>query len=195
MAPTIQSSDSLVPKIVLQTISPCPPKHRGPLAKTLTTLEKKLFPSSEAFDYVLELKKPNIGVILAYASPSPPSPNPKSNPSDQNPKPPSTPIPTPPAENLIGYLIFQRLKGVTWIHKLGVVERERRKGIGRRLVEALMWEVKRGGGRKVVLWVDEGREGARALYRGVGFEEGGVVEGYYGVGRGAVKMEVEVEAE
>ena len=52
--------------------------------------------------------------------------------------------------------------------------------------------VKKGGGRKVVLWVEEGNEGARRLYEVEGFEERERVVGYYGEGRGGLRMEVEV---
>lgn len=46
------------------------------------------------------------------------------------------------------------------------------------------------GCEKVSLWVDQGREAARGLYGALGFEERESVEGYYGVGRSGVRMEV-----
>ena len=153
--------------ITLETITACPPKDRDALAKRLTKLEKKMFASNEAFDYTLELAKKSIGVILASY--------------------PSSPT------TLIGYLVFQRQKGTTWLHKLAVIEAERGKGVAKRLLERLVEVVKKGGGRNVVLWVDEGNAVARWLYGRCGFEEGERVEGYYGEGRAGVKMELEME--
>ncbi|KAF2127087.1 hypothetical protein P153DRAFT_344382 [Dothidotthia symphoricarpi CBS 119687] len=144
----------------------CPPKLHPTLSKTLTRLEKKIFPQSEAFNYPTELSKKSIGVILAH-----------------RPNAPETPI---------GYLVYQRQKRVVWLHKLGVVEAERGRGVGGSLVRELVEGMSKGGAERILLWVDEGRGAARALYGACGFEEMEVLEGYYGVGRTAVKMQVVV---
>ncbi|KAJ4333925.1 polarity establishment/cellular polarization [Ascochyta clinopodiicola] len=76
----------------------CYPSRCPKVAK----LEKKIFPSSEAFDYSVELKKKNIGLVLASRT---------------------------GGQELVGYLVFQRLKGQAWLHKLAIIEQERGKGI------------------------------------------------------------------
>lgn len=151
------------PGIVLQVITACPPKDRVALAAKVAKLEKKIFPSSEAFDYSVELKKKNIGLILA------------SREGSQEP---------------ISYLVFQRLKSQAWLHKLATVERERGQGIARCLIHTLCQQMKKGGCRTIVLWVDEARDPARALYVSCGFQQIERLPDYYGPGRTALKMEL-----
>ena len=62
---------------------------------------------------------------------------------------------------------------------LAVAPEQRRRGIGRILVEACLRRAAAGGARKVFLQVREGNEAARALYRGAGFREVGRRPGYY----------------
>ncbi|KAH6639365.1 acyl-CoA N-acyltransferase [Boeremia exigua] len=149
----------------LQIITACPPKDRDALAAKLAKLEKKIFPSSEAFDYNIELKKKNIGIVLASKQGS---------------------------DELVGYLVFQRQKSLAWLHKLATIEQERGKGIARCLVHSLYQQMKKGGCRTVVLWVDEARNPARALYTSCGFQETERLEDYYGPGRTALKMELAI---
>lgn len=152
--------------IVLQSITACPPKDRELLAAKLTKLEKKLFPSSEAFDYGSELKKKNIGLILAIKE---------------------------GAQEPVGYLVYQRQKSLAWLHKLATVEEERRKGIARSLVGLMCQQMKKGSCRSIVLWVDETRDPARALYVSCGFCQIERLVDYYGPGRTALKLELDVE--
>jgi ribosomal protein S18 acetylase RimI-like enzyme len=151
--------------IVLQTITACPPKDRVALAAKVAKLEKKIFPSSEAFDYSVELKKKNIGLVLASREGS---------------------------HDLVGYLVFQRLKSQAWLHKLATIEQERGKGIARCLIHSLCQQLKKGGCRNVVLWVDETRNPARALYASCGFQQTERLLDYYGPGRTALKMELAI---
>lgn len=153
------------PGITLQLVPACPPKDRDALAKRVARLEKKMFAASEAFDYGVELGKKSVGLVLAE----------RNNGGD-----------------LVGYLVYQRLKGQTWLHKLAVVEAERGKGVATCLVGALRQQVGRGGGRNVVLWVDEGNAPARALYASCGFEQVERLADYYGPGRTALKMELDI---
>lgn len=156
----------LVPAgIVLQTVTACPPKDREALAKKVAKLEKKIFPSSEAFDYSVELKKKNIGLVLAFKEGS---------------------------EEPVGYLVFQRQKSLAWLHKLATIEQERGKGIARCLVHSLCQQMKKGGCRTIVLWVDEARSPARALYTSCGFQEVERLPDYYGPSRTALKMELAI---
>lgn len=164
MVATINASVA-PPGVVLQMFTACPPKHRDALASKVTKLEKKIFPSSEAFDYSVELKKKNIGLILASREGS---------------------------QELIGYLVFQRQKSLAWLHKLATVEQERGKGIARCLVHSLCQQMKKGGCRTIVLWVDEARNPARNLYTSCGFQEIERLQDYYGPGRTAMKMELAI---
>jgi ribosomal protein S18 acetylase RimI-like enzyme len=151
--------------VVLQIITACPPKDREALAAKVAKLEKKIFPSSEAFDYSVELKKKNIGLVLASKEGS---------------------------QELVGYLVFQRQKSLAWLHKLATIEQERGKGIARCLVHSLCQQMKKGGCRTIVLWVDEARNPARALYTSCGFQEIERLQDYYGPGRTALKMELAI---
>ena len=151
--------------IVLQSFAACPPKDRESLATKLTKLEKKLFPSSEAFDYGAELKKKNIGLILAFKE------------GTQEP---------------VGYLVYQRQKSLAWLHKLATIEQERRKGIAKCLVDLLRQQMKKGSCRTIVLWVDEARDPAKALYASCGFQQIERLVDYYGPGRTALKLELDV---
>ena len=151
--------------VVLQIITACPPKDREALATKVAKLEKKIFPSSEAFDYSVELKKKNIGLILASKEGS---------------------------QELVGYLVFQRQKSLAWLHKLATIEQERGKGIARCLVHSLCQQMKKGGCRTIVLWVDEARSPARALYTSCGFQEVERLPDYYGPSRTALKMELAI---
>lgn len=164
MATTIHA-DAIPPGVVLQVITACPPKDRVALAAKVAKLEKKIFPSSEAFDYSVELKKKNIGLVLASREGS---------------------------QELISYLVFQRLKSQAWLHKLATIERERGQGIARYLIHSLCQQMKKGGCRTIVLWVDEARDPARALYVSCGFQQIERLPDYYGPGRTALKMELAI---
>jgi ribosomal protein S18 acetylase RimI-like enzyme len=151
--------------ILLQVITACPPKDREALAAKVAKLEKKIFPSSEAFDYGVELKKKNIGLILALREGS---------------------------QEVVGYLVFQRQKSLAWLHKLATIEQERGRGIARCLVHSLSQQMKKGGCRTIVLWVDEARTPARTLYASCGFQQVERLLDYYGPGRTALKMELAI---
>ena len=197
------------PITTITLIPSCPPKSRPALAARLTALEKKIFSPSEAFDYTLELKKPSIAVVLATKKTSGTSPSslpsssssPKANP-DGKAKAKGRGNGTGTgngaakgeggSEELVGYLVFQRLKRQVWLHKLATVEAERGKGVASAMMAAMREHVGRGGAESVVLWVDEGNAVARGVYAAWGFEEAERVEGYYGEGRTGVKMLVGV---
>ncbi|MDR1441600.1 MAG: ribosomal protein S18-alanine N-acetyltransferase [Bifidobacteriaceae bacterium] len=67
-----------------------------------------------------------------------------------------------------------------------------RRGLGRRLMEALLAESRRAGSRWVTLEVAVGAEPAIGLYRSLGFEPIGRRQGYYQPsGRDAIIMRLE----
>jgi ribosomal-protein-alanine N-acetyltransferase len=65
------------------------------------------------------------------------------------------------------------------IAALGVVPKRRRSGIGRALVDALCGEVRRRGGRHIVLEVAVDNAAARSLYAASGFVRAGWRRDYY----------------
>jgi ribosomal protein S18 acetylase RimI-like enzyme len=154
------------PGIVLKEFTALLPKERAAVAHRVVKLERKVFPSNEGFDYDVELKKKNIGLILAF----------KEDDSDQ----------------LMAYLVYQRMKRVIWLHKLCVVDQERRKGVGKCLIHALRHQMQKSGGGNIQLWVDEHRQPARALYEACGFQQTEVRSAYYAPGRAGVKMELSI---
>lgn len=165
IAPTVASP--LPPGVVIRELSSLPPKERSAVADKVVKLERRTFPSNEAFNYDVELKKKNIGVIVAYTE------------CDKN--------------NIAAYLVYQRMKRVIWLHKLCVVEQERKKGIGRCLVHTLRHQMQSRGGESIQLWVDEHRKPARALYDSCGFQQVELRTNYYAPGRAGLKMELRIE--
>jgi ribosomal protein S18 acetylase RimI-like enzyme len=142
-------------------------KDRSTAATKVSKLERKIFPASESFDYNVELKKKNIGLILAYGNEDP--------------------------DHLVGYLVYQRIKRVVWLHKLCVIEPERKKGIGRYLIHTLQSQMHTGGCESILLWVDEHRNPARKLYDSYGFQQIEHRLDYYAPGRAALKMELSIQ--
>jgi ribosomal protein S18 acetylase RimI-like enzyme len=154
------------PGFTLREFAALSPKERADVAHKVAKLERKIFPSNEQFDYDVELKKKNIGLILAF----------KEDDSMQ----------------LVAYLVHQRMKRAIWLHKLCVVEQERQKGIGKSLIHALRHQMEKSGGESIQLWVDEHREPARALYNAYGFQQVEVRTDYYAPGRAGLKMELSI---
>ncbi|KAL4968978.1 GNAT family N-acetyltransferase [Aspergillus stella-maris] len=139
----------------------------------ITRIEKKTFPSSEAWPFGEELwrKKPNTRVLYAtLASQGTHSPRP-----------------------LIAYALYVRQKGVALLHKVCVAEACRRKGVGNQLMKYIRTRLQKEGCQYVHLWVDQGRESARALYIRNGFEEHEVIVDYYAPGRHGIKMILDLE--
>ncbi|GAA0717516.1 ribosomal protein S18-alanine N-acetyltransferase [Dactylosporangium roseum] len=66
-----------------------------------------------------------------------------------------------------------------WIQNIGVRKDAQRRGIGRRLLEALLAEAEARGARQVLLEVAVDNAPAQKLYAGYGFEAVGVRRGYY----------------
>jgi ribosomal protein S18 acetylase RimI-like enzyme len=152
------------PGFVFKNFASLLPKERPAIAEKVAKLERKVFPSNESFDYDVELKKKNVGLILAF----------KEGDSDQ----------------VVAYLVYQRMKRLIWLHKLCVIEQERQKGIGKCLIRALRLQMERGGGESIQLWVDEHRKPAKTLYDSCGFQQIEIRPAYYAPGRAGVKMEL-----
>lgn len=152
------------PGFVIKEFTSLPPKDRLVIAAKVAKIEKKVFPSSEAFDYDVELKKKNIGLVLAFKEAE--------------------------SDDLVAYLVYQRLKRLVWLHKLCVVEQEREKGLGKNLVHFVYRQMKKGGCQSIQLWLDGNRNPARALYASCGFQQVEYRPDYYAPGRPGLKMEL-----
>ncbi|WP_433224301.1 ribosomal protein S18-alanine N-acetyltransferase [Dactylosporangium sp. CS-047395] len=66
-----------------------------------------------------------------------------------------------------------------WVQNLGVRTSAQRRGIGRRLLEALLAEAARRGAKQVLLEVAVDNAPAQRLYAEYGFEAVGIRRGYY----------------
>ncbi|MEU7867945.1 ribosomal protein S18-alanine N-acetyltransferase [Dactylosporangium sp. NPDC049140] len=66
-----------------------------------------------------------------------------------------------------------------WVQNIGVRKDAQRRGIGRRLLEALLAEAQRRGARQVLLEVAVDNAPAQRLYAEYGFEAVGIRRGYY----------------
>ncbi|KAA8619484.1 acetyltransferase [Pyrenophora tritici-repentis] len=154
------------PGFVITEFSSFPPKNRAAIAEKVAKLEKKVFPAIEHFNYDVELKKKNIGLLLVFKE------------SD--------------ADTLAAYLVYQRMKRIAWLHKLCVVEQEREKGLGKSLIHSLRRHMEKGGCHTIFLWVDANRKPARALYNSCGFQQFECRPDYYGPGRTALKLELAI---
>lgn len=133
------------------------------LLTAIKQIEKRTFPTSEAFAFDEELKKRNTTLICATTS-------------------------STDDLNLVAYAVYARTKRTALLHKICVVERYRREGVGRSLLTNLRDELILQGCETIQLWVDAAREPARLLYAECGYEEAQRVDDYYGPGRTGVKM-------
>ncbi|KAH9881241.1 hypothetical protein J1614_001737 [Plenodomus biglobosus] len=151
---------------VLRDYTSFPSRERARIAENVAKLERKVFPAIEHFNYDVELKKKNIGLIAAFKE------------GDSN--------------NVVAYLVYQRMKRLVWLHKLCVVKQEREKGLGKRLVLALRAQMEQSGCQSIHLWVDESREPARALYASCHFQQAEYRADYYAEGRSGLRLVLEL---
>jgi ribosomal-protein-alanine N-acetyltransferase len=79
----------------------------------------------------------------------------------------------------VGYLLTRVVAGQAEILTFGVVPGERRRGAGRRLLEAALAQLRRSGVGTVWLEVRASNAPAQALYRSLGFRPGGIRRAYY----------------
>lgn len=149
--------------ITILNLSGLEQKSRSEAILAMKRIEKKSFPSSEAFDFDSEMAKKNTFSLVACRN--------ATNTLD-----------------LVAYLVYCRTKRTTLLHKICVAERYRRKGIAKALVSSLQSKVYDEGSDSIILWVDVERTPAKALYTSFGFKEVDRVENYYGMGRTGLKM-------
>lgn len=138
----------------------------------VSRVEKKTFPTNEAFAFGEELwrKKPNTRVLYSTRV------------ADNSTR-----------EDLVAYAVYVRQKGVALLHKVCVIEAYRRQGAGQQLMSFIQERLRKEGCQYIQLWVDQAREPARALYRRCGFEEREVIPDYYAPGRTGIRMVLDLE--
>lgn len=92
------------------------------------------------------------------------------------------------AQQVVGFALMKYLDEEAHLFLLAVVPARRRSGVGRAMLEWLETSALVAGIGAIHLEVRAGNGGARAFYRGLGFEERGSVAGYYGGREAAVRM-------
>jgi ribosomal protein S18 acetylase RimI-like enzyme len=152
----------------MRELASFPAERRQTLSQQVAKIERKTFPSSEAFDFDTELKKKNTNMVLAFKNAD--------------------------LDDLTGYLVYVRMKRLVLLHKICVVQQERGKGVGKALIHSLRRQLENQGGcQSIQLWVDEDRGPAKALYKSCGFEQIDRCIDYYGPGRNGLKMQLSIE--
>jgi ribosomal-protein-alanine N-acetyltransferase len=92
----------------------------------------------------------------------------------------------------VGFLLGRAVAGEAEILLLGVLELERRRGVGRMLLEHYLNELRDARTRRVTLEVRESNEPALALYRAAGFLPCGRRPRYYAGGESALLLGAEL---
>ncbi|WP_433080744.1 ribosomal protein S18-alanine N-acetyltransferase [Dactylosporangium sp. CA-052675] len=83
-------------------------------------------------------------------------------------------------ERVVGYAgLALAAPDEAWVQNIGVRKDAQRRGIGRRLLEALLAEARRRGVEQVLLEVAVDNGPAQRLYAEYGFEAVGIRRGYY----------------
>ncbi len=94
---------------------------------------------------------------------------------------------------LLGIALTWRAADEVHLLDLAVTARERRRGIGRLLLGAVIDDARAGAARVLLLEVRASNQAALALYRSAGFVEHGVRRGYYASdGEDAIEMRLEL---
>lgn len=88
----------------------------------------------------------------------------------------------------LGFLLAWHVADELSLLDVAVAPDERRRGVGRALVDALLDYGRRQGARLVLLEVRVSNAAAIALYRAFGFEDASVRRAYYGDGEDALEM-------
>ncbi|KAL4888413.1 acyl-CoA N-acyltransferase [Aspergillus ambiguus] len=138
------------------------------LLAQISRIERKTFPTNEAFAFGEELwrKKPNTKVVYVTTSSAT----------------------SGPRSPVIAYAVYVRQKGAALLHKVCVVEAYRRQGVGMELMNHIRQRLQKEGCQYIQLWVDQARDAARSLYARNGFEEREAIPDYYAPGRTGIRM-------
>jgi ribosomal-protein-alanine N-acetyltransferase len=80
---------------------------------------------------------------------------------------------------ILAFVVAQRVDKAWELENIVVAENSRRHGLAIRLLSELVDHVRANQGRIIFLEVRESNQGARALYRKIGFAEIGIRKSYY----------------
>jgi len=95
---------------------------------------------------------------------------------------------------IVGYIIgILRYETVGHIVSIAVVRESRRHGIGKRLMEDVIGQLRSMGVNLVKLEVRESNQEAISLYERMGFQYEEKMEGYYADGESAISMSLNVK--
>jgi [ribosomal protein S18]-alanine N-acetyltransferase len=89
---------------------------------------------------------------------------------------------------ILGFIIGYASGRTGFIYTLDVHPQHRKKGIGKRLMEALELELHASGARKIRLEAAIENPAALELYRKAGYKDAVLIENYYGQGKSAIRM-------
>ena len=133
--------------------------------------EKKNFPSNEALDFEIELKKRSVVMVVML-------------------KIPTSPLTTP---DLVGYLVLQHMKSLNSVllHKICISKRYRRQRLAKSMLQFEIEKLKERHS-KIQLWVHRSNTAAIELYKSLDFEKVSDVDDYYGPGRSGIQMALEL---
>ncbi|MHB8217653.1 MAG: GNAT family N-acetyltransferase [Candidatus Sulfotelmatobacter sp.] len=84
-----------------------------------------------------------------------------------------------PGPEILGFLVVHRVISDWELENIVVKEPARRRGVGTRLMKELVAQARSQPGSIILLEARESNEGARGLYRKLGFEERGLRKSYY----------------
>jgi len=90
--------------------------------------------------------------------------------------PPST---AGPASRILGFLVAHHLTPDWELENIAISPEERRQGLGKKLLDALLAAVRRTSSVSVFLEVRESNSAARSFYQNAGFEQTGRRKSYY----------------
>lgn len=80
---------------------------------------------------------------------------------------------------LLGYLVGQRILDEAEVHRIAVKKASRGKGYGQRLLTDFLTRMRQAGAAMVFLEVRAGNKAAIGFYRKNGFTQSGIRRGYY----------------
>ncbi len=144
-----------------------PKRNAIPVLATIAAIEKKSFPSNEAFSFDAQmLNKHNTRVLYV---------------SDKEAN-----------TSVVAYCVPVRFRRILLLHKICVAERSRNQGIGRYLMAEILNYAEGGGSSGLELRVDPSRVIAVKLYTQAGLSEQCLINDYYAPGRDGIKMSIQL---
>ena len=82
-------------------------------------------------------------------------------------------------KQVVGYVLFRNLGGEAELLSLAVKKTHKKQGLGKKLIQKMITNLKKGGCQAIFLEVGEKNQTARALYRSFGAKQVGSRKAYY----------------